>query len=41
MFELHGDKAKDVNCPAIDGIIEETEEISGDIDDPAGAWTPR
>lgn len=34
VFELHGVRAKGVNCPAIDGIIEETEEISGDIDDP-------
>ena len=34
MFELYGAKAKGINCPAIDGIIEETEEISGDIDDP-------
>ena len=33
VFELHGVKAKAINCPAIDGIIEETEEITGDIDD--------
>jgi ferritin-like metal-binding protein YciE len=33
VFELHGVKAKGVDCPAIDGIIEETEEIAGDIDD--------
>jgi len=33
VFELHGVKAKGINCPAIDGIIEETEEITGDIDD--------
>ena len=33
VFELHGEKAKAVNCPAIDGLIEETEEIAGDIDD--------
>ena len=33
VFELHDIKAKAVNCPAIDGIIEETEEITGDIDD--------
>jgi len=33
VFELYGVKAKAVNCPAIDGIIEETEEIAGDIDD--------
>ena len=34
VFELHNVKAKAVNCPAIDGILEEAEEISGDIDDP-------
>ena len=33
VFELHGVKAKAVNCPAIDGIIKETNEIAGDIDD--------
>jgi ferritin-like metal-binding protein YciE len=33
VFELHGVKAKAVSCPAIDGIIEETNEIAGDIDD--------
>ena len=33
VFELHGVTAKGVDCPAIDGIIEETEEIAGDIDD--------
>ena len=33
VFELHGVKAKAINCPAIDGIIEETEEIAGNIDD--------
>jgi ferritin-like metal-binding protein YciE len=33
VFEMHGVKAKQVRCPAIDGIIEETDEITGDIDD--------
>lgn len=33
VFELLGVKAKTVNCPAIDGILEEADEISGDIDD--------
>ncbi|HEY4192778.1 MAG TPA: ferritin-like domain-containing protein [Mesorhizobium sp.] len=33
VFELHGVKAKQVNCPAIDGILEEADEVSGDIDD--------
>ena len=33
VFELHGVKAKAINCPAIDGILEEADEVSGDIDD--------
>ena len=33
VFEMHGVKAKAVKCPAIDGILEEADEISGDIDD--------
>lgn len=33
VFEMHGTPAKQVNCPAIDGIIEEADEISGDIAD--------
>ncbi|PRD41283.1 hypothetical protein C5748_22555 [Phyllobacterium phragmitis] len=33
-FELYGIEAKGVNCPAIDGIIEETNEIAGEVDDP-------
>lgn len=33
VFEMHGVKAKPVNCPAIDGILEEAEEIAGDIAD--------
>lgn len=33
VFEMHGVKAKAVNCPAIDGILEEAKEIAGDIDD--------
>lgn len=34
VFRMHGAKVKAVECPAIDGIIEETEEIVGDVDDP-------
>jgi ferritin-like metal-binding protein YciE len=34
VFELHGVEAKGVNCPAIDGLIEETNEITGEVDDP-------
>ncbi len=33
VFEMHGHKPKAVDCPAIDGIIKETNEIIGDIDD--------
>ncbi|AZO26780.1 MULTISPECIES: ferritin-like domain-containing protein [Mesorhizobium] len=33
VFELNGVKAKAVSCPAIDGILEEADEVSGDIDD--------
>lgn len=33
MFELHGVKAKAINCPAIDGILEEADEVSGDVGD--------
>ena len=30
---MHGVKAKAVNCPAIDGILEEADEVAGDVDD--------
>ncbi|MDX8483102.1 ferritin-like domain-containing protein [Mesorhizobium sp. VK24D] len=33
VFELHGIRAKTINCPAIDGILEEVGEVSSDIDD--------
>ncbi len=33
VFELHGAEAKGVRCPAIDGIIEEANEIASDIAD--------
>ena len=33
VFELHGIKAKQVNCPAIDGILEEADDVSSDVDD--------
>jgi ferritin-like metal-binding protein YciE len=33
VFEMHGHSPKGVNCPAIDGIIEEANEIAGDIAD--------
>lgn len=33
VFKMHGVEAKGVECPAIDGIIEETDEIAGEVDD--------
>jgi len=33
VFRLHGTQAKGVDCPAIDGIIEEADEIAGEVDD--------
>jgi ferritin-like metal-binding protein YciE len=33
VFELCDEKPKGVECPAIDGIIEEAEEISGEVGD--------
>lgn len=33
VFEMHGVEAKGVNCPAIDGILKEAEEIAGEVDD--------
>ena len=32
-FDMHGAKAKEVDCPAIDGIIEEANEIAGEVED--------
>jgi len=33
VFAMHGVDAKGVNCPAIDGIIEEANEVAGEVDD--------
>jgi len=33
VFKMHGVKPKGVECPAIDGIIEEADEIAGEVDD--------
>jgi ferritin-like metal-binding protein YciE len=33
VFQMHGVDAKGVDCPAIDGIIEEAEEVAGEVDD--------
>ena len=33
VFEMHEAKAETVSCPAIDGIIEEAEEVAGEVED--------
>jgi ferritin-like metal-binding protein YciE len=33
VFQMHGESPKAVNCPAIDGIIEEAEEVTGEVED--------
>lgn len=33
VFELIGESVKGVDCPAIDGILEEADDVSGDVDD--------
>lgn len=33
VFKMHGVEAKGVDCPAIDGIIEEAEEVAGEVED--------
>jgi ferritin-like metal-binding protein YciE len=33
VFKMHGVEAEGVNCPAIDGILEEADDIAGDIAD--------
>ncbi len=33
VFEMHGIAPKAVDCPAIDGIIEEAEEVAGEVAD--------
>jgi ferritin-like metal-binding protein YciE len=33
VFRMHGVDVKGVDCPAIDGIIEEAEEIAGEVSD--------
>ncbi len=35
VFQMHGVKAKGVDCPAIDGILEEASEVAGEVDDKA------
>jgi ferritin-like metal-binding protein YciE len=33
VFKMHGTEAKGIDCPAIDGILEEAEDIAGEIED--------
>ena len=33
VFKTHGVEAKAVNCPAIDGILKEADEVAGEVDD--------
>src|SRR5690606_14638851 len=33
VFRMHGVEAKAVNCPAIDGILKEADEVAGELDD--------
>ena len=35
IFKMLGDEVKAVNCPAIDGIIQEADEVAGEIEDKA------
>jgi len=35
VFKLHGVDASGVNCPAIDGILEEADKVAGEVDDDA------
>ncbi|MEH2478871.1 ferritin-like metal-binding protein YciE [Nitrobacteraceae bacterium AZCC 2146] len=35
VFEMHGAEVKAIDCPAIDGIIEEADETAGEVDDKA------
>jgi ferritin-like metal-binding protein YciE len=35
VFQMHGAEIKAVDCPAIDGIIEEAEEVAGEVADKA------
>src|SRR5258705_8637313 len=33
VFKMHGVAVKGVHCPAIDGIIEEADDVAGEVDD--------
>jgi ferritin-like metal-binding protein YciE len=33
VFRMHGVEIKGIDCPAIDGILEEADEVTGEVDD--------
>jgi ferritin-like metal-binding protein YciE len=33
VFKMHGSKPESVTCPAIDGIIQEADEVAGEVED--------
>jgi ferritin-like metal-binding protein YciE len=33
VFQMHGVEAKGVDCPAIDGILDEANDVAGEVDD--------
>ena len=33
VFRMHGVEIKGIDCPAIDGILEEADEVAGEVDD--------
>ena len=33
VFQMLGQRPKSINCPAIDGIIDEAQEVTGEVDD--------
>src|SRR5260370_710966 len=33
VFRMHGVEIKGVDCPAIDGILEEADDVAGEVDD--------
>jgi ferritin-like metal-binding protein YciE len=35
VFKMHGVEAKGVTCPAIDGILEEADDVAGEVEDKA------
>lgn len=33
VFDMHGVEAEEVDCPAIDGILDEADDVSGEVED--------